>query len=118
MGGPTTSSDLGVPAALGCPECQGGMFESLQEGTVTYACHVGHSWSGQSLLEAERQAVEAAIYNASSKLLEMAAVHRRLAELHADPSGNGRNGHLAAARAAEDRAERIRRLATDDPDPG
>src|SRR3954454_1426348 len=52
---PTATSQLGTPAALGCPECQGGMFEAAREGTVTYTCHVGHAWSAQTLLDAERQ---------------------------------------------------------------
>ena len=114
-GGPTEVTANGVPAALGCPECQGGMFESAAQETVSYRCHVGHSWSAHSLLEAEREAVEGAIYNASSKLLEMAAVHRRLAELRGD--GAGREEHLRAAAAAEDRARRIEELATEDPRP-
>jgi two-component system chemotaxis response regulator CheB len=113
-GGPTDTTDLGIPAALGCPECQGGMFERSAEGTVSYTCHVGHTWSAQTLLEAEQQTVEAAIYNAASKLLEMAAVHRRLAELD---EGERRERHLLDAEAAERRAARIQELATEDPRP-
>ena len=115
--GPTATTELGTPAALGCPECQGGMFESAPDGTVTYTCHVGHAWSAQTLLDAERQAVEGAIYNAASKLLEMAAVHRRLAQLAAERDEGDGNEHLRAARAAEERARRIEGLAIEDPDP-
>jgi two-component system chemotaxis response regulator CheB len=115
--GPTATTDLGVPAALGCPECQGGMFESAPGGTVTYTCHVGHTWSAQTLLDAERQTVEGAIYNAASKLLEMAAVHRRLAKLAADRGEGDPAEHLRAAEAAEERARRIEELATEDPGP-
>ncbi|MGY1601482.1 chemotaxis protein CheB [Geodermatophilus sp. SYSU D00815] len=115
--GPTATTDLGVPAALGCPECQGGMYESVPDGTVTYTCHVGHTWSAQTLLDAQRQAVEGAVYNAASKLMEIAAVHRRLAEL-AERRGDGDPGeHRRAAAAAEDRAQRIRELATESPHP-
>src|SRR3954454_14393461 len=53
--GPTATTDRGVPAAVGCPECQGGMFEAVREGAVAYVCHVGHAWSAQTLLDAERQ---------------------------------------------------------------
>jgi two-component system chemotaxis response regulator CheB len=114
LGGPTERTDLGTPAALGCPECQGGMFESATEGTVSYACHVGHTWSAQTLLEAEQQAVEGAIYNAASKLMEMAAVHRRLAELAQDEH---RERHQRDADATEARAARIQELAMEDPGP-
>jgi two-component system chemotaxis response regulator CheB len=92
------------------------MYESATGQAVSYRCHVGHSWSAQSLLEAEREAVEGAIYNASSKLLEMASVHRRLAELGTD--ADARSEHLRAAAAAEERARRIEELATDHPRPG
>jgi two-component system chemotaxis response regulator CheB len=113
---PTATTALGAPAALGCPECQGGMYESVQDQTVLYTCHVGHTWSAQTLLDAQVQAVEAAVYNAASKLLEIATVHRRLAEL-ADDRGDdtGAAEHRRAAGSAERRAEHIRRLATDDP---
>ncbi|NYJ05325.1 chemotaxis protein CheB [Petropleomorpha daqingensis] len=113
---PTATSELGTPAALGCPECQGGMFESAPDGAVIYTCHVGHAWSAQTLLDAERQSVEGAIYNAASKLLEMAAVHRRLAQ-HAERGDGDPGEHLRAAEAAEERSRRIQELATEDPGP-
>ncbi|MGY1689380.1 chemotaxis protein CheB [Geodermatophilus sp. SYSU D01105] len=114
-GGPTAVTDLGTPAAVGCPECQGGMFETVPDNTASYTCHVGHSWTAQTLLDAQRQAVESAIYNAASKLLEIAAVHRRLAELDTEEAGD-RTAHLRAAERAERRAERIGALAAEDPE--
>ena len=114
---PTVPTALGVPAALGCPECQGGMFEAAQEGAVTYTCHVGHAWSARTLLDAERQTVEGAIYNAASKLLEMASVHRRLAQLAADRGEGDPAEHLRAAESAEERSRRIQALATEEPGP-
>jgi two-component system chemotaxis response regulator CheB len=116
--GPTSTTGLGVPAALGCPECQGGMYESAPDGTVTYACHVGHAWSAQSLLDAEQQAVEGAIYNAASKLMEMATVHRRLADLAAERGESDPEEHRRAAERSLERARRVQELATEDPGPG
>jgi two-component system chemotaxis response regulator CheB len=116
--GPTSTTDLGAPAALGCPECQGGMYETVPNGTVTYTCHVGHAWSAQTLLDAQRTVVEGAIYNAASKLMEMAAVHRRLAELAAERGEGDPAEHRRAADAAEERARRVQELATEDPGPG
>ena len=114
--GPTAVTALGSPTALGCPECQGGMYESTPDSTVSYTCHVGHGWSAQTLLDAQHQAVEGAIYNAASKLLEIAAVHRRLAELDSSQP-DGRDEHLRAAERAEERAQRIQQLAAEDPQP-
>ncbi|MGY1762991.1 chemotaxis protein CheB [Geodermatophilus sp. SYSU D00779] len=114
--GPTAVTELGSPTALGCPECQGGMYETTPDSTVSYTCHVGHGWSAQTLLDAQHQAVEGAIYNAASKLLEIAAVHRRLAVL--DPSQPGdQEEHLRAADRAEERAQRVQQLAAEDPQP-
>jgi two-component system, chemotaxis family, protein-glutamate methylesterase/glutaminase len=114
-GGPTAVTDLGTPAAVGCPECQGGMYETTPDQAASYTCHVGHAWTAQTLLDAQRQAAEGAIYNAASKLLETAAVHRRLAELDGGEAGS-REEHLRAAERAERRAARIQALATEDPD--
>jgi two-component system chemotaxis response regulator CheB len=101
---------LGVPnepAALGCPECDGGMFESQASGVLHYACYVGHSWSPQTLLEAQRHSVEAALYNAASKLREIAAVHRRLAELRTGRDDAGSEHHRTHHLETAERAERI-----------
>jgi two-component system chemotaxis response regulator CheB len=76
---------------------------------------VGHDWSAQTLLDAQHQAVGGAIYDAAAKLLEIAAVHRRLAELD-PPQPGGREEHLRAAQRAEERAQRVQ-LAAEDPQP-
>jgi two-component system chemotaxis response regulator CheB len=70
----------GAPVALGCPDCHGGMFESASaEGVPHYVCHVGHSWSPESLMAAQHEASEAALYGAAAKLLEERMVLRQLA---------------------------------------
>lgn len=105
----------GMPAALGCPECQGGMFEMHRSGgDIHYACHVGHSWSPETLLAAQREASEGALYNAASKLLEEAAVLRRLAE-HAEHSEDPEESARAKrerrrANRAEERAAEIQKM--------
>lgn len=116
-GGPTAATDQGTPAALGCPECQGGMYQSVLDNSLSYTCHVGHAWSAQTLLEAQEQAVEGAVYNAASKLLEIAGVHRRLAEVDGPDGPGRREEHLRAAERAEQRARRIEQLAAEDPRP-
>jgi two-component system chemotaxis response regulator CheB len=96
----------GNPAALGCPDCHGGMFESTApERPPHYICHVGHSWSPESLMEAQRQASEASLYGAAAKLLEEATVLRRLARL---PSESGMRTDPAEL---EDRATQAERQA-------
>lgn len=86
------------------------MFETEGSGVLHYFCHVGHSWSPQTLLDAQRQTVEAALYNAASKLREIAALHRRLADAPSpdkplDPEDRDR--HLRAADRADRNSEKI-----------
>jgi two-component system chemotaxis response regulator CheB len=103
----------GRPMALGCPDCHGGMFEQISGELPYYACHVGHSWSPQTLLDAQRHAVEAALWNAASKLLEVALVHDRLAEAEraASPAGEAhRDGHRRAAKHARTQANAVSEL--------
>jgi two-component system chemotaxis response regulator CheB len=98
--------------ALGCPDCHGGMFE-LQPDTASFVCHVGHSWSAETLLNAQEETVESALYNAASKLLESAYVHQRLAELALQGSGEQSERvqrHIEAAARAERQSERVQAL--------
>jgi two-component system chemotaxis response regulator CheB len=118
--GPDTSHDRppGAPAALGCPECQGGMFETTAgSGGLHYLCHVGHSWSPETLINAQREASEGALYNAASKLLEEAAVLERVAA-HLAESGETPADEPAELRRraeyARKRANRIQELARED----
>jgi two-component system chemotaxis response regulator CheB len=107
----------GSPVALGCPECQGGMFESTDGNGIHYLCHVGHSWSPETLISAQRDASEGALYNAASKLLEESAVLQRVALLlrgaqnasYADP-----DELLRRADHARQRAARIQEIARED----
>jgi two-component system chemotaxis response regulator CheB len=110
--GPTTSQHKppGSPAALGCPECQGGMFETTASDGLHYLCHVGHSWSPETLINAQRDASEAALYNAAAKLLEEAAVLERIAGLYASRSETSPTDFDELRRRAEHARERAAHL--------
>jgi two-component system chemotaxis response regulator CheB len=47
---------------------------------VHYLCHVGHSWSPQTLAAAQRDKIEQALWTAVSMLEEQASVYRQIAE--------------------------------------
>ena len=102
----------GTPAALGCPDCHGGMFEAqASQGPPHYVCHVGHSWSPDSLMHAQRQASEASLYGAAAKLLEEATVLRRLAAYHEESGGHDAARDLEArASRAEDHARQVEEM--------
>jgi two-component system, chemotaxis family, protein-glutamate methylesterase/glutaminase len=99
----------GSPVALGCPDCGGGMFESVSPGGTPYVtCHVGHSWSPESLMDAQREATESSLYAAAAKLHEESMVLRRLADLRRRTDGEAEAAGLETlASQAENQAQQI-----------
>jgi two-component system, chemotaxis family, protein-glutamate methylesterase/glutaminase len=100
----------GRPAALSCPDCTGGMNVVESRGVVHYTCHTGHIWSPQSLLAAQQDKVEEALWTALSILDEQARVYDVLAGSNHDVA-TGLAGHHQRAAAGEIRqaAEVIRK---------
>lgn len=79
-GGRTEDADVpGEQVLLGCPTCGGGLSGAEIAGALRYRCHVGHAYSRQSLLAAQVDDIESALWTAVSKLEEHAAVQARLA---------------------------------------
>ncbi|WP_331272038.1 chemotaxis protein CheB [Motilibacter aurantiacus] len=102
----------GVPAGLGCPDCNGALFEVPGEGALLrYRCRVGHAWSPDSLLAQQGLELEGALWVALRTLEDKVALNVRLAQ---DAELRGRA--LTAGRfeqAAEETlraADSIRRL--------
>jgi two-component system, chemotaxis family, protein-glutamate methylesterase/glutaminase len=100
------------PVALSCPDCNGGMFEAGATGrSPHYVCHVGHSWSPQTLMDAQRQASEASLYGAAAKLLEEATVLRRLAVVRGESGSRAESTQLEARAArAEHHARQVQAM--------
>jgi two-component system chemotaxis response regulator CheB len=69
----------GRPVQVGCPDCGGGLSLLELAGTVHYRCHVGHTFSPQTLLAAQREHFESSLWAAVRYLEEQAAVHEELA---------------------------------------
>ena len=102
---------VGDPSAISCPECNGGMFEaSLADAPLRYICHVGHSWSPESLMDAQREVSEESLYGAAAKMLEEATVLRRVAQYQHDLSQPEAAALEARAAEAENLAEQIQAL--------
>ena len=100
----------GRPAALSCPDCTGGMNVVETAGAVHYTCHTGHIWSPQSLLHAQQDKVESALWTALSILDEQARVYDVLAGSHDDPATGVAGRHQrAAAQEVRSAAEVIRK---------
>jgi two-component system chemotaxis response regulator CheB len=108
-GGPSIAAPLemskaeltnGTLTGFTCPECGGPIWELEPEQLGTFACHVGHRFSAQSMLEQHREAVERALWGAIRILDERAALVTRLAE-RMTAQGGERSAQKFAERARE-----------------
>jgi two-component system chemotaxis response regulator CheB len=70
----------GLPSGYICPDCGGALWE-VQNGQVTqYICRVGHAYGFQSLVAAQDDVVEEALWTAVHALREQAELAERMAE--------------------------------------
>jgi two-component system, chemotaxis family, protein-glutamate methylesterase/glutaminase len=81
-----------------CPECHGTLWEADERGIVRFRCRVGHAYSAESMLAAQTDSVDRALWTALRSIEERAALTHRLAERAR------RRGHHWVARAFEERA--------------
>ena len=80
--GASDTPQPGESSGLTCPECNGGVWEVVDEGVARYRCRVGHEYSAETFLTSQADRVEAALWTALRALEERADVHRRMAERH------------------------------------
>ena len=73
---PTTDA----PSGLCAPECGGALWERKEDGVMRFRCHVGHALSLETMLAAQAESIEMALWNATRALRERAALLRRVAE--------------------------------------
>ncbi len=62
-----------------CPECHGTLWEVDEQGLLQFRCRVGHKLSRDSMLDAQAQSLERALWAALRSLEEHAELSRRLA---------------------------------------
>jgi two-component system, chemotaxis family, protein-glutamate methylesterase/glutaminase len=101
----------GTPSVFTCPECHGTLWESDEQGLLRFRCRVGHVYSPESMIAAQTDEVDRALWVALRTLEERAAMAHRLA-------GRGRDRNQRwvdqafsqRARETELEADRIREL--------
>ncbi|MFC4118708.1 chemotaxis protein CheB [Nonomuraea zeae] len=82
---PTVGDPGGELTSLRCPGCDGPVYEQKGQGPSRYICRVGHAWSASSMVSAQADAVERALWVAVQRLEERLRVlgrMRRSAEKH------------------------------------
>lgn len=69
----------GNPSPYSCPECGGVLWEVEDNEYVRYRCRVGHAYSPETMLSAQEDLLEEALWSAVKTLEESARLSRRLA---------------------------------------
>ncbi len=103
--------EYGKPSVLTCPDCGGVLWEFDDGNLLRFRCHVGHSYSIETLLEQQGTELESALWAAARALEERASISRRMArrsEHHDHPLSAER--FARQAEEAEHRAQVIRQV--------
>lgn len=88
----------GKVSVFTCPECHGTLWEADERGIVRFRCRVGHVYSPESMLSAQTDSVDRALWIALRSLEERAALMHRMAD-----RARSRD-HTWVAKAFEERA--------------
>lgn len=108
----------GSPSGIGCPECGGVLWELPEKEDIRYRCRVGHAYSPESLMLAQGESLEDALWVALRTLQEQVDISTRLATRAAEWERNAaRQRYEQRAAVAAQRAETLQRLLEDGPLP-
>ncbi len=103
-----TIPDLDDMAKIGrltpftCPECGGALWEVKEAPVDRYLCHTGHSFTTQSYLDSQSDAIEYSLWSAVRYLQERAKILANMAE------GERQKGRPKSAEELETRAVELR----------
>ena len=75
-----TKPSFGVESGLTCPECSGILREVREGDVLRFRCRVGHAYTSLSMLEAQGDALETALWTAVRSLEERSILLNKLAE--------------------------------------
>jgi len=97
-----------------CPGCGGPLLEIVNGGQLPYyRCRVGHAYSAESMMRAQREAVETSLWAAVVALEQQADVSKRLSR-HSERAGRTRSARQlqTEAEAAQKHAKVVRSMLT------
>jgi two-component system chemotaxis response regulator CheB len=98
-----TGAAIGIESGLTCPECSGILREVREGDVLRFRCRVGHAYTSQTMLEAQGETVEKALWVAVRSLEERSLLLDKLAE-----AARGR-GHDVVAMLFNDRSVALSR---------
>ncbi len=106
--------ELGGPSLYACPECHGVLLQITDVLPLRFRCHTGHAYSFESLLAANEEGVEDALWNAIRAIEESAMLMRHIADHLGDANGGmGAETLRQRAAVAQRRLAIARQLALD-----
>ena len=100
----------GRPAPFGCPTCGGSLWEVPDDAMLRFRCRVGHAFGGETLMEAQAEQMDEALWTALRAMEERGSLARRLAERMRTDHPRRANRFAASAEEADRHAKVLRRL--------
>ena len=76
----SSSERVGNPSAFSCPDCGGVLWEVHDGELLRFRCRGGHAYSVDSVIAAQSEEADRALWIALKIIEEQAAMSRRLAE--------------------------------------
>lgn len=103
----------GHASVFTCPDCQGTLFLLKHGNLIKFQCRIGHSYSPESMLEAQNDNVERLMWSATRALEEQAEYVSQMANeiAKAEAPQNARQ-FVAKSRSALRKAQELRKLFT------
>jgi two-component system chemotaxis response regulator CheB len=103
------------PSSTTCPECGGSLWERRDDKVLRYQCHVGHSYTIETLMSEKGEQLEAILWTALRALEENANLRHRMARRAEKGPSSLRElarKYEKQAQEAEDRAAVLREVLT------
>ena len=96
---PKIMAKIGQPVAHSCPSCGGPLWQIGNNNHLRYRCHVGHAFTGRTLVEEQSEATEKALWIALRTLEERSRLLKNMSDRYA------KNGAIALAKTHQERAQ-------------
>lgn len=82
---PETMAQIGEPVAHSCPSCGGPLWQigKNHNSLLRYRCHIGHAFTGLTLIEEQNEATEKALWIALRTLEERGRLLKNMSDRYA-----------------------------------